>query len=354
MSAPFAVSVVIPVRNGMPDVLDAVGSALAQTRPPLEVIVLDDGSSDGTADAIEARFDASAGDPEVTVVRGTWGSAGAARNAGWQRARASWVAFLDADDLWFDEKLAAAETLIARHPSAGWFFSDGAFRTLEGELRTSWFADWARVPDVYFGQPTEALLEVNFILTSSVLVRRELLVATGGFDEGMSHAEDVDYWIRLSRRAPAVATARSLVRYQHRAGGLTRQVVARLQGNARLYERLAGDPDLAPALRVRARRRAALSWLKLARTALREQDSAQTRRYLVHAWHGGRRPAVLAAWGLSLLPAPLTRWVRSHEWLRRGVAARSLEVERVTLVSETDRGRGEGAVTGARLGREAR
>ncbi|MFI5369988.1 MAG: glycosyltransferase family 2 protein [Candidatus Eisenbacteria bacterium] len=353
MSVPFAVSVVIPVRNGMPDVLDAVGSALAQTRPPLEVIVLDDGSSDGGADAVEARFDGGAGGPEVTVVRGSWGSAGAARNAGWRRARAPWVAFLDADDLWFGEKLAAAETLIARHPTAGWFFSDGAFRTLEGELRTSWFADWARVPEVYFGHPTEALLEVNFILTSSVLVRRELLVATGGFDEAMSHAEDLDLWIRLARRSPAVATARSLVRYQHRPGGLTRQVVARLEGNARLYERLARDPDLALGLRAKARRRAALSWLKLARTALRERDPALARRYLVHAWRGGRRPAALAAWGLSLLPAPLTGWARSLGWLRRRIAAPSLQVKRVTLVSETDR-RTEGVTTGARLGGEAR
>jgi len=334
MSASFAVSVVIPVRNGMPDVVDAVASALAQSRPPLEVIVLDDGSSDGTSDALEARFGAGGGGAEIQLVRGVWGNAGAARNAGWQRARAPWVAFLDADDVWFGEKLASAETLIARHPAAGWFFSDGAFRTLEGELRTSWFADWARVPDPYFGHPTAALLEVNFILTSSVMVRRELLAATGGFDPAMSHAEDVDLWIRLARRAPAVATARSLVRYQHRPGGLTRQVTARLEGNARLYERLAGDPELDPPLRAAAKRRAGLSRIKLARAALRERDPVTARRHLARAWGSGRAVAVAAAWGLTLLPAPVSAWLRARPLVKGGLAARALETRRVTLESE--------------------
>jgi glycosyltransferase involved in cell wall biosynthesis len=349
MSAPFAVSVVIPVRNGMPDVIDAVASALAQSRPPLEVIVLDDGSTDGTADALEARFGAGGG-AELQILRGAWGNAGAARNAGWQRARAPWVAFLDADDVWFGEKLASAESLIARHPGAGWFFSDGAFRTLEGELKTSWFADWARVPDPYFGHPTTALLEVNFILTSSVMVRRDLLVATGGFDPGMSHAEDVDLWIRFARRAPAVATARSLVRYQHRPGGLTRQVTARLEGNARLYERLAGDHDLDPPLRAAARRRAGLSRIKLARAALRDGDAATARRHLTRAWGSGRAGTVAAAWGLTLLPAPISAWLRAHPLVKDGIAARALETRRVTLENERAATTNDAATGAQRIG----
>jgi GT2 family glycosyltransferase len=236
--------------------------------------------------------------------------------------------------VWFGEKLATAEMLIAKYPGAGWFFSDGAFRTLEGELRTSWFADWARVPDPYFGSPTAALLEVNFILTSSVMVRRDLLAATGGFDPGMSHAEDVDLWIRLARRAPAVATARSLVRYQHRPGGLTRQVIARLEGNARLYERLARETDLEPRLCDAARRRAGLSRIKLAQAALRDGDAITARRHLAHAWGSGRTTTVVAAWGLTLLPAPISAWLRAHPWVKGGIAAKALETRRVSLENE--------------------
>ncbi len=333
MSARFPVSVVIPVRDGLPDVLDAVASALAQSAPPLEVVVVDDGSRDGSGDAIEARFGGAPG-PEVRVLRGRFGSAGAARNAGWRAARGEWVAFLDADDLWFAEKLATAETLLARFPEAGWFFSDGAFRTVDGQLRTSWFSDWARVPEPYFGRPLEALLQVNFILTSSVVVRRDRLEASGGFDEGMTHAEDVDLWIRLARRSPAAATARSLVRYQHRPGGLTRSTVARLEGNATLYERLGRDTALDPELRALARRRAALSRLKLAHTAIKRGEGATARRHLAHAWGGGRLSVIAAAWAYSLMPAGLAGWVRGHLWVRERVAAGVLDVQPVALVSE--------------------
>ncbi len=107
MSARFPVSVVIPVRDGLPDVLDAVASALAQSAPPLEVVVVDDGSRDGSGDAIEARFGGAPG-PEVRVLRGRFGSAGAARNAGWRAARGDIVLFLGDDIL-------AAPGLVAAH-----------------------------------------------------------------------------------------------------------------------------------------------------------------------------------------------------------------------------------------------
>jgi len=201
-------------------------------------------------------------------------------------------------------------------------------------LRTSWFADWARVPDPYVGRPLAALCEVNFILTSSVLVRRDLLAAVGGFDESMTHAEDVDLWIRLARSSPAAATARSLLRYQHRPGGLTRKTVARLEGNARLYERLARDRELDGDLRLLARRRAALSRLKLARAALKEGDGSSARRHLARGWGGGRSAAVAGAWLLSLLPSPMAAWVREREWIRRGVATPALQTRRVSLTSE--------------------
>jgi GT2 family glycosyltransferase len=270
----------------------------------------------------------------VRVIRGQWGSAGAARNAGWRAARGAWVAFLDADDLWFDEKLASAESLLTRFPGAGWFFSDGAFRTTDGQLRTSWTSDWARIPEPYHGHPLEALLQVNFILTSSVVVKRELLESCGGFDESMTHAEDVDLWIRLTRRAPAVATARSLVRYQHLPGGLTRSTVERLEGNARLYERLGRDPDLPAAMRRLARRRAASSRLKLGRVALKRHDGRAARRHLARAWSGGRAPAVAAAWALSLLPPAVSDWLRGNPWIRERVTAPALATTPVMLVSE--------------------
>lgn len=304
MSERFDVSVVIPVRDGLPDVLDAVESALAQSVAPAEIVIVDDGSTDGSADAVERRFG-----ERVRLVRGRFGSAAAARNAGAAAARGEWIAWLDADDLWLPDKLATVQRTLAAAPSADWFFSDGAFRTLDGQLHASWFALYADVVEPYVGRPIAQLLEVNFVLTSSVVVRRSAFADVRGFDEGLSHAEDLDLWIRLARRGPAAASRRALVRYQHRAGGLTRQTEQRLGGGATLFERLAADPTLEPAWRRGARRRAALYRYKLAMQALRTGEHAQCRRRLGRAWlFPDLALQVSVLWTLSLLP---------HAWLRR-------------------------------------
>jgi glycosyltransferase involved in cell wall biosynthesis len=317
---------VIPAHDGLPDVLDAVSSALRQTLPPAEVVVVDDASTDGTGEAVAERF----GDA-VRVVRGHFGSAAAARNAGWRAARADWIAFLDADDLWFPEKLATAEAALAAAPGTAWFFSDGAFRTLEGELRASWLETYAELPEGYVGRPIEALFEVNFVLTSSAVVRRDALEALGGFDERLSHAEDLDLWIRLARRWPAAGSRRALVRYQHRPGGLTRRIESRLAGDVALFRRLAGDRELPRPLRRRARRREALAHWKLALADLRDGRPHEARAHLVAAWMFPERAlAVGSLFATTLLPGAWFERLRRASWAKRG-AAPMASVRRVTL-----------------------
>lgn len=329
MTPSFRVAVVIPAHDGLPDVLEAVDSALQQTLAPEGVIVVDDGSQDGTGWAVSQRFG-----ERVQLVTGRFGSAGASRNVGWRTATAPWIAFLDADDLWFPDKLATAAALLERHPEAGWFFSDGAFRTLEGELHDSWLRPYAVVGDGYVGRPLAELFEVNFVLTSSVIVRREALERERGFDESMSHAEDLDLWIRLSRRWTAAASTRPLVRYQHRAGGLTRQVESRLTGDICLFQRLAGDETLSPELRRRARHREAVAHYKLAIRALRAGQRDEARQHLGRAWMFPERSvAVSAAFGASLLPSSWLTRLRGQHWAARPVGASMTRLKRVVLES---------------------
>ena len=335
ITAPFRVAAVIPSRDGLPDLLDAVASAFAQSLEPAEVVVVDDDSRDGTPEALAARF----GD-RVHVVRGSFGSAAAARNAGWRAARAPWVAFLDADDLWFEDKLETAASALAAAPEALWFFSDGRFRTLDGEIKPSWFELYADLDEPYHGSPLAQLFDVNFVLTSSVVARRDAIERLGGFREDMSHAEDLDLWIRLARSGPAVGTGRALVRYQHRHGGLTRQLEARLGGSAALFARLARDPTLSRALRRAARRRAALAHWKLAIAALREERVVECRERLRAAWLFPERAAAVAlAWTASLLPSGLRAGLRRHRWAREQVAAPLGRPRRVALRSEGAPGR---------------
>ena len=117
MSEALAFAVVVPARDALPDVLEAVESALAQTLPPVEVVVVDDGSRDGTGTAVEERFGGDRRAP-VRVLRGRFGSAAAARNAGWRAAAAPWIALLDADDAWEPEKLGRAAEALGRAPGA--------------------------------------------------------------------------------------------------------------------------------------------------------------------------------------------------------------------------------------------
>lgn len=101
------VSVVVPVYNGARYLGETLASALAQTHPPAEVIVVDDGSEDDSA-AVAHSFS-----PQVTLIRQAHAGAGAARNQGAARATGEWLAFLDADDLWIVDKLA--RQLVAAH-----------------------------------------------------------------------------------------------------------------------------------------------------------------------------------------------------------------------------------------------
>jgi hypothetical protein len=166
------------------------------------------------------------------------------------------------------------------------------------------------------------------------MARRDLLEATGCFDEAMSHAEDLDLWIRLSRAADAAASGRPLVRYQHRPGGLTRQVVARLNGDIGLFRRLAADPTLPTALRRRAGRRQALAHYKLAMQALRSGNPGDARAHLKRSWvFPDRAPAVTLAWTMSLLPPALLARLRSQHWATRSIGPSLTRLDRVVLRS---------------------
>jgi glycosyltransferase involved in cell wall biosynthesis len=208
-------SLIIPTFNHARFLGAAIDSALAQTLGAVDVIVVDDGSTDDTP-AVLARY---AG--RVRVLRQPNRGLSSARNAGLAAARGTYVAFLDADDVMAPTKLAAQLEVLERSPAIGWTYCDVLMETVAtgATARASErFGYGARALD---GWLFPELIHGNFIPAIAPLVRRTALEAAGGFDERLTALEDWDMWLRLSLIAAARYTPAVLVTYRIRPGGMS-------------------------------------------------------------------------------------------------------------------------------------
>jgi len=185
----ISVSVVIPAYNACDTISDALASVRAQTVQPREIIVVDDGSTDGTGDLLRRRF------PDVMVVPQPRGGPSVARNTGVDQASSPWIAFLDADDVWESRKL---ERQLAQARSA----SD------VGLVYAGWNRPGRRPPSRDEGRvvPLDFLqvLSGYFIGPSGVLASREAILDAGGFRPDRDGIEDRDLWSRLVLRRSVV------------------------------------------------------------------------------------------------------------------------------------------------------
>ena len=190
-----AVSVVVPVKNGRSYIGEAISSALSQGDVVREVIVIDDGSTDGTADLVTAIHD-----PRVRLLRDRAGRQGvsAARNDGVRHASGAWIMFLDADDRLIPGAVAALMERV--EPGVAAVYGDYERIDAEGRQagRRNLVRRGRRKPD---GDVLERLLGGNFIVNGGVmLVRKADVDALGGFDETLRYCEDWHLWCRLATR----------------------------------------------------------------------------------------------------------------------------------------------------------
>lgn len=205
------VSVVIPTYNRREQVAKAIESVLAQTVPVDETIVVDDGSVDGTAEAVRSRYGS-----RVALFRQGNAGVSAARNRGIHEAHGEWIAFLDSDDVWLPTKIERQiEALTKLGSEFGLCFTDCVYEGNPAK-KLSVFQE-TELGDV----PTFGSLEdpASYVLasrepfwTQSLLVRRSLLVEIDGFDERLPVREDTDVLFRLSFKTKFCFVAESLVR----------------------------------------------------------------------------------------------------------------------------------------------
>jgi glycosyltransferase involved in cell wall biosynthesis len=272
------VSVIVPAYNAAASVAEAIDSALAQSYPDLEVIVVDDSSDDDTPAILRSYG------PRITVHRQENRGVSAARNTGARLAHGEWIAFLDADDVWTPEKIDK-QLAIAQAPLV---YTDRFNFGVLGDL--PWLQSEAT--PMFDGDVFAALmLRGNFITTSSVLMRRELFLSLGGFGDQPRVCEDWDLWLRVAAEHPVALLREPVVGYRVAATGLSGD-----------YREMAAARHLVISRALDSPRGSALPW------HVRRQIWAETFR--TNGWDAGRRGAVIpalrdyaraaAAWPLEL------------------------------------------------------
>jgi glycosyltransferase involved in cell wall biosynthesis len=297
------VSVVMPVHNAAAHLAAAIRSALGSDLRELEVIVVDDGSTDASLSI--AR---SLEDERLTILtQPASGGPSRPRNFGIARARAPYVALLDADDELKPDKLSGAVAALEAHPQAGLAFGDyeridatgavlcasvlAGYPQLHRLGSRPWRGRWRVLPQAEFAR---GLLHENFIGTSGVVLRRSVLQRVGVFDEALNYSEDRDLWFRLAHACDALYRDAVGHSYRISAGGLTLR-----PGSSQDRQR------------IEVLRRERARWP--AARERRQVDRLIAENLAGIAWDHrthGRRLASIATFAQAFLTSPSPRWVR--------------------------------------------
>ncbi|EXI87569.1 MAG: GalNAc(5)-diNAcBac-PP-undecaprenol beta-1,3-glucosyltransferase [Candidatus Accumulibacter regalis] len=180
------VSCIIPTHNRRERLSAALASVTAQTTPVDEIVVIDDGSTDGTFEMLQAWRE-EVGQIHFAVLRQNNRGPAAARNAGMRVASGDLIAFLDDDDVWHAGKMARQLAVFTDHPNLALLACSSDTLSLPGR------------PGLRFVDDRDLLIRNRF-LTPCVVVRRDIVVQCGGFPEGMRHCEDYALWLRIAAR----------------------------------------------------------------------------------------------------------------------------------------------------------
>jgi glycosyltransferase involved in cell wall biosynthesis len=285
MTAPAKISVIIPCFNAQRYIAAAVRSVLAQDWPDLEVIVVDDGSSDRSAELVRDTF------PEVTLLRQTNQGVAAARNLGIRHSQSDWIAFLDADDIWLPGKLQAQWQLLSAQPTARMAYTAWQVWPSAEPSPSPEYVDrvlshsgdlerWAGPSGWIYPQ---LLLDCE-VWTSTVLAHRSLFEEVGFFDTTLRIGEDYDLWLRTSRVTAILRVPRPYALYRLHPASITTSVPETNYRGLVVARALArwgyGSPDGNSARKADVDRALAQSWSDFAGAHFKAGN-------LGRAWYGG-------------------------------------------------------------------
>lgn len=194
------ISVIIPTYNRAHLLARAIESVLTQTFPVQEIIVVDDGSSDNTAEMMAQQF------PQCVYIQQTNQGVSAARNRGIEAAAGEWLAFLDSDDEWLESKLEAQHDLLQQHPEIKICHTEEIW--IRNGKRVNQMKKHAKSGGYIF----QKCLPLCVISPSSVTIHRSLFDEVGNFDEQLPACEDYDLWLRICSTYPVAFVEQPQIR----------------------------------------------------------------------------------------------------------------------------------------------
>jgi glycosyltransferase involved in cell wall biosynthesis len=206
-------SIVVPLWNKQRLVSSTVASVLAQSVQDFELIIVDDGSTDGSLDRL-AAFD----DPRITILAQPNAGPGAARNRGIEAARHDWIALLDADDIWLPDHLAELDRVRRLFPRSGLIATAFVCSNRQRRDRRPASADAVIEPINYFERIADG--EWDLLCTSTSAIPKSTYEDLGGFSDDVV-AQDVEYWSRVALERPVAVSRRVTVVYRVATGGIS-------------------------------------------------------------------------------------------------------------------------------------
>ena len=293
------ISVVISSFNRERFIAEAIQSVLDQTSPPLEIIVVDDGSTDQTEQVVRSL----SGAVPIYYHRRLHQGQAATNNFGVSMAKGDWVAFLDSDDLWYPHKLAVQVAALEAHPGVPFFYCKLDYaRTdeLGHEIPAERGWDSVLIPLIFQGQPNASV--------PAVLLRKDVFVKEGGFNPSLRIGVSWELFVRIAHKYPIHYIPQSLAKQRLHSGQVTRDLRGKTENyhrfHACLYKMWSDDPaKQAILLRDTAR-----LYADLGRQFLGSGDYFDAQRCF--RWSLSYRPLSWKNWrrlGISYLPG-LREW----------------------------------------------
>ena len=211
------ISVICPVYNSREYVLNSLESIISQSVKPFELIIVDDGSTDGTPDFIFSFLTSKNVKFHWKIIKLLHRGPGASRNSGILAAKGDWISFIDSDDIWSFEKLSKVKNVISTNHEINFICHHEKYKKINGtEINLDFSENYNPQSPL-----SRQLFKRNLFSTSAVTCKRDLLIEGGLFDEHLMSIQDYELWLRLSRKINLLFIKERLGFYVQREGNIT-------------------------------------------------------------------------------------------------------------------------------------